>query len=51
VPFFAILAMILIIVIVALNPPLVLFTMAIIYAFSGPVMAIYIRRNKKVSKG
>jgi CDP-diacylglycerol--serine O-phosphatidyltransferase len=46
VPFFVILAMILIIVIVALNPPLVLFTMAIIYAFSGPAFAIYARRKK-----
>jgi CDP-diacylglycerol--serine O-phosphatidyltransferase len=47
VPFFAILAMILVIVVVALNPPVVLFTMAIIYAASGPAMAIYIRRRKK----
>jgi CDP-diacylglycerol---serine O-phosphatidyltransferase len=47
VPFFAILAMIFIIVIVALNPPVVLFTMAIIYAFSGPAFAIYARRKKK----
>jgi CDP-diacylglycerol--serine O-phosphatidyltransferase len=47
VPFFAILAMILIIVIVALNPPVVLFTMAIIYACSGPAFAICTRRKKK----
>jgi CDP-diacylglycerol---serine O-phosphatidyltransferase len=47
VPFFAILAMILVIVVVALNPPVVLFTMAIIYAASGPAMAIYVRRKKK----
>jgi CDP-diacylglycerol---serine O-phosphatidyltransferase len=47
VPFFAILAMIFIIVIVALNPPVVLFTMAIMYAFSGPAFAIYARRKKK----
>lgn len=48
VPFFAILAVILIIVVVALNPPVVLFTMAIIYAISGPAMAIYARRKKNV---
>lgn len=47
VPFFVILAMIFTIVIVALNPPVVLFTMAIIYAFSGPAFAINARRRKK----
>lgn len=47
VPFFAMLAMIFTIVIVALNPPVVLFSMAIIYAFSGPAFAIYARRKKK----
>lgn len=47
VPFFVMLAMIFTIVIVALNPPVVLFTMAIIYAFSGPAFAIYARRKKK----
>jgi CDP-diacylglycerol--serine O-phosphatidyltransferase len=47
VPFFVILAMIFTIVIVALNPPLVLFTMAIIYACSGPAFAINARRKKK----
>ncbi|MES2625435.1 MAG: CDP-diacylglycerol--serine O-phosphatidyltransferase [Pseudomonadota bacterium] len=50
VPFFAILAMILIIVIISLNPPVVLFTMAIIYAFSGPGMAIYARRKKNLNR-
>ncbi len=50
VPFFAILAVVLVIVIVSLNPPVVLFTIAIIYAFSGPAMAINARRKKSVIK-
>ncbi len=47
VPFVAILAIVLILVVVAWHPPTVLFTMAILYAASGPVMAIYFRRKKK----
>jgi CDP-diacylglycerol---serine O-phosphatidyltransferase len=48
VPFVAILAIVLILVVVAWHPPTVLFTMAILYAASGPVMAIYLRRKKKL---
>ena len=40
VPFVAILAIVLILVVVAWHPPTVLFTLAILYAASGPVMAI-----------
>lgn len=47
VPFVAILAIVLILVVVAWHPPTVLFTMAIMYASSGPLMAIYLRRRKK----
>ncbi|MEY4642725.1 MAG: hypothetical protein RLZZ227_2719 [Pseudomonadota bacterium] len=47
VPFPAILAIVLILVVVAQHPPTVLFTMAILYAASGPLMAIYLRRKKK----
>lgn len=48
VPFVAILAIVLILVVVAWHPPTVLFTLAILYAASGPVMAIYLRRKKKL---
>lgn len=47
VPFVAILAIVLILVVVAWHPPTVLFTMAVMYASSGPLMAIYLRRRKK----
>jgi CDP-diacylglycerol--serine O-phosphatidyltransferase len=47
VPFVAILAIVLILVVVAWHPPTVLFTMAIMYASSGPLMAVYLRRRKK----
>jgi CDP-diacylglycerol--serine O-phosphatidyltransferase len=48
VPFFAILVLIMGIVIVSWDPPLVLFTMAVLYALSGPAMAIYQRRNRRL---
>ncbi|MDY6981534.1 MAG: CDP-diacylglycerol--serine O-phosphatidyltransferase [Pseudomonadota bacterium] len=47
VPFVAILAIVLILVVVAWHPPTVLFTMAVMYATSGPLMAIYLRRRQK----
>jgi CDP-diacylglycerol--serine O-phosphatidyltransferase len=47
VPFVVILAIVLVMVIVAWHPPTVLFTMAIMYAASGPVMAVYGRRKRK----
>jgi CDP-diacylglycerol--serine O-phosphatidyltransferase len=47
VPFVVILAIVLVMVIVAWHPPTVLFTMAIMYAASGPVMAVYSRRKRK----
>jgi CDP-diacylglycerol--serine O-phosphatidyltransferase len=48
VPFVAILAIVLILVVVSWHPPTVLFTIAIMYAASGPLMAIYLRRKKKL---
>jgi CDP-diacylglycerol--serine O-phosphatidyltransferase len=48
VPFFVILVLIMVIVIVSWDPPLVLFTMAVLYAASGPAMAIYQRRNRRL---
>lgn len=47
VPFVVILAVVLVLVIISWDPPTVMFAMAIIYASSGPVMAIYLRRSKK----
>ena len=46
VPFFAILILIMVIVIIAWNPPLVMFTIAILYALSGPAMAVYQRHQR-----
>jgi len=48
VPFVVMLFLILVIVIVSWHPPTVLFCIAVIYAASGPVMAIYVRRKKRV---
>ena len=45
-PFFVILAVVMIIVVVSWNPPIVLFTLAIVYALSGPAMAIKGRSKK-----
>lgn len=47
VPFVAILLVVMGLVIISWDPPTVLFSMAIIYAASGPVMAVYHRRHKK----
>jgi CDP-diacylglycerol--serine O-phosphatidyltransferase len=47
VPFVVILAIVLVMVIVAWHPPTILFSMAIMYASSGPVMAVYSRRKRK----
>lgn len=47
VPFVVILVVVLALVIVSWHPPTVLFSMAVIYALSGPVMAVYLRRRKR----
>ncbi|MDT8399974.1 MAG: CDP-diacylglycerol--serine O-phosphatidyltransferase [Pseudomonadales bacterium] len=47
VPFVVILLVIMIFVIVSWNPPVVLFAIAIIYAASGPAMAVYRYRKKR----
>lgn len=47
VPFFAILVLIMVIVIISWDPPTVLFGMAILYAVSGPLMAVYSRRKRR----
>jgi CDP-diacylglycerol--serine O-phosphatidyltransferase len=46
VPFIVMILVVLAFVIVSWDPPIVLFTMAILYAASGPVMAVYARREK-----
>ena len=50
VPFIAMILVVLIFVIVSWDPPIVLFSMAILYALSGPAMAIYTRREKLLRK-
>lgn len=50
VPFIMILMVIMIFVIVSWNPPLVLFLMALMYASSGPLLAINNYRKKRASK-
>ena len=50
VPFFVILMVILSFVIVSWDPPVVLFVIAILYALSGPVLAIYQYRKKLTKK-
>ena len=50
VPFIMMILIVLIFVIVSWDPPIVLFSMAIIYALSGPGMAIYSQREKWLGK-
>jgi CDP-diacylglycerol--serine O-phosphatidyltransferase len=50
VPFIVMILVVLVFVIVSWDPPIVLFSMAIIYALSGPGMAIYSQREKWLGK-
>jgi CDP-diacylglycerol---serine O-phosphatidyltransferase len=50
VPFVVILLVIMAFVIVSWNPPIILFLMAIVYASSGPVMAVYYYRQSRSVK-
>lgn len=50
VPFIVMILIVLIFVIVSWDPPIVLFSMAIIYALSGPGMVIYSQREKWMGK-
>lgn len=50
VPFIVMILVVLFLVVVSWDPPIVLFTMAIIYALSGPVMAVYRYREKLLRK-
>jgi len=46
VPFIAMILVVLVFVIVSWDPPIVLFSMAIMYALSGPLMTLYQHREK-----
>jgi len=48
VPFVGILAVVLALVVISWDPPTVLFALAIVYAASGPAMAVYSKRKKAV---
>lgn len=50
VPFIVMILVVLFFVIVSWDPPIVLFAMAIMYASSGPLMAIYARREKLLKR-
>ena len=50
VPFIVMIAIVLVLVIVSWDPPTVLFTMAILYAMSGPAMYVYQRRGQLIRK-
>jgi CDP-diacylglycerol--serine O-phosphatidyltransferase len=50
VPFIAMILVVLALAIVSWDPPIVLFIMAILYASSGPAMAVYARREKYLQK-
>jgi CDP-diacylglycerol--serine O-phosphatidyltransferase len=51
VPFFLTLVTVFVIVVVSWDPPTMLFLMAVTYAASGPLMAIYLKRRKPRSAG
>lgn len=50
VPFIVMILIVLVFVVVSWDPPIMLFTMAILYASSGPAMAVYARREKLLQK-
>ncbi|MFU8836802.1 MAG: CDP-diacylglycerol--serine O-phosphatidyltransferase [Thiohalomonadaceae bacterium] len=53
VPFFALLLVILIFVLISIDPPLVLFGAAMLYALSGPVVTVWmlLRRRRQIQAG
>ncbi|MFZ9584216.1 MAG: CDP-diacylglycerol--serine O-phosphatidyltransferase [Pseudohongiellaceae bacterium] len=51
VPFFLTLVTVFVIVVVSWDPPTMLFLMAVTYAASGPLMAIYLKRRKPRTAG
>ena len=50
VPFVAILIVVLIFVFISIDPPIVLFSMALIYAFSGPVATVIYMRKRRAER-
>ncbi len=52
VPFVAVIAVVLVFVFVSLDPPVILFGMALLYASSGPVLTLlYLRRHRRERTG
>jgi len=51
VPFMAVLAMVMVFVFIAVDPPQVLFFLLLIYVFSGPVLTLFHRQRLKASAG
>lgn len=47
IPFVALLVIVLVFVFISIDPPLVLFSMALIYALSGPVLTLFHRRRRR----
>ncbi len=51
VPFVAILVLVLVFVFISIDPPIVLFTMAAVYALSGPLLTLVYLRRRRAEKG
>ncbi len=51
VPFVAILVLVLVFVFISIDPPIVLFTMAAVYALSGPLLTLRHLRRRRAQKG
>lgn len=50
IPFVTLLLIVLIFVFISINPPLVLFAMALLYALSGPVLTLFFLRKRRAKK-
>jgi CDP-diacylglycerol--serine O-phosphatidyltransferase len=50
IPFVALLFIVLVFVFVSIDPPLVLFSIALLYAFSGPVLTLFFLRRHRAEK-
>ena len=50
IPFVALLLMVLVFVFISIDPPLVLFSIALLYALSGPVLTLFFLRRHRAEK-
>jgi CDP-diacylglycerol--serine O-phosphatidyltransferase len=50
IPFVAMLLMVLVFVFISIDPPLVLFALALVYALSGPVLTLLLLRRRRAEK-